>query len=48
MTKSEYRDLMNKCSPVGIVVNATNQCNLRCPYCFTEHRPQRMSLETMR
>lgn len=48
MDKQQYREMMEKISPVGIIVNTTNQCNLRCPYCFTHHETKRMNLETMR
>ena len=28
------------------VINVTNECNLRCRYCFTQHNPRQMSYET--
>ena len=31
-----------------MVFNLTNQCNLRCKYCFTEHNPRKMSLDTLK
>lgn len=29
-------------------INLTNQCNLRCYYCFAEHNPRNLSWETMK
>lgn len=29
-------------------INLTNQCNLRCYYCFTEHNPKNLSFQTMK
>ena len=31
-----------------MVVNLTNQCNLRCKYCFTDHNSRKMSLNTLK
>lgn len=30
------------------VLNVTNECNLRCRYCFVHHNPQRVTLEVAR
>lgn len=35
-------------APISAVVNITDQCNLRCKYCFVNHNPSRMTLETAR
>lgn len=32
--------------PLNAVLNLTNQCNLRCPYCFVHFNEQKVSLET--
>lgn len=34
--------------PLSGVLNVTNQCNLRCRYCFVEHNPQRTTIEVAR
>lgn len=42
---------MNQFNPKEIkhmVVNLTNECNLRCKYCFTEHNPKRMTLDVLK
>ena len=38
--KDEYRLLTN------VLLNVTDDCNLRCKYCFTEHHPNYMNLAT--
>lgn len=31
--------------PTSAVINLTDECNFRCPYCFTEHNPKRSTFE---
>ena len=31
--------------PTSAVINLTDECNFRCPYCFTEHHPKRSTFE---
>lgn len=33
-------------APGSAVMNVTDACNFRCPYCFVKHNPRRMSLKT--
>lgn len=33
---------------VNAIVNLTDQCNLRCPYCFTCHSPRRGNLDILK
>lgn len=37
----------DKFAPTSAVINLTDECNFRCPYCFTTHKPRRASLETV-
>ena len=46
ITKEEYEKFMKGRYHVACCLNVTNQCNLRCTYCFTEHNPRNMSLQT--
>ena len=34
------------CPPISAIINVTDECNLRCKYCFTHPHPQHMKLET--
>lgn len=34
--------------PLSAVLNVTNECNLRCKYCFVHHNPKRISLKVAR
>lgn len=46
ITDAFYDSFMKNRHHVAACLNLTNQCNLRCTYCFTEHNPQKMTLET--
>ena len=39
-------ELLNKTPLQGIVINVTDDCNLKCKYCFTEQNPRIMDLDT--
>ena len=44
MEEFEYKEIYQY--PYHGVINVTDDCNLRCQYCFTEHSPHYMTLET--
>lgn len=46
LTLANYNEHFGKGMLSNMLLNATNQCNLRCSYCFTTPNPQRMSIET--
>lgn len=48
MTEQEYRDIINRTPLTNAVINLTDNCNLRCPYCFTEHNTRVMDLGTLK
>lgn len=48
MTKSEYQKLRAATVIQNAVINVTDNCNLRCPYCFTEAHERAISLDTMK
>ena len=48
MTKSEYQELRATTVIQNAVINVTDNCNLRCPYCFTEANERTISLDTMK
>lgn len=37
---------ISTCPPISAIINVTDECNLRCKYCFTHPHPQHMKLET--
>ena len=41
-----YEQDIKKRPPIHAVINITNQCNLRCDYCFVHPNPNYMSLST--
>lgn len=46
MTDKEYQEIRAKFPIHDAVINLTDSCNLRCPYCFTEHNTRHMDLGT--
>lgn len=48
MTEKEYQALRANVVIQNAVVNVTDDCNLRCPYCFTEANRRVISLNTMK
>lgn len=46
MTIQEYEHAFKPYSLSHALLNLTDECNLRCKYCFTSHNPKRMTLET--
>lgn len=48
MTDTEYQKIRDTYPIFNAVINVTDQCNLRCPYCFTEHNTRVMDLGTMK
>lgn len=48
MTDQEYFALRKRRPLHDAVINVTDQCNLRCPYCFTEHNNNVMTMDTMK
>lgn len=48
MTDQEYEKIIEKTSLFNAVINVTDNCNLRCPYCFTEHNTRVIDLGTMK
>lgn len=47
LSKERYDKIMSSVTPQGMLLNLTDQCNLRCYYCFVDHAPHYMSFETM-
>lgn len=47
-TLEQYKEYRNKVPITNAIVNLTDQCNLRCPYCFTCHSSRRGSLEVLK
>jgi MoaA/NifB/PqqE/SkfB family radical SAM enzyme len=39
-------DYLEYSMPTSLLLGVTNQCNLKCNYCFVEQNPMIMSLET--
>lgn len=48
MTDQQYNDILENTCLTNAVINVTDNCNLRCPYCFTEHNPRIIDLGTMK
>lgn len=48
MTEEEYNVFTQTTPIVSAVVNLTDNCNLRCPYCFTEHNTRKISLDILK
>lgn len=47
MTMEDYKKFREK-TPIGsAVINLTDECNLRCKYCFTHPNPRKMTLPTL-
>ena len=48
MTEQEYINIRNNIPLTNAVINLTDNCNLRCPYCFTEHNIRTMDFGTLK
>lgn len=48
MTEFEYQRFRARTAIRNAVINVTNACNLRCPYCFTEANNRVIDMETMK
>lgn len=48
MTDSQYQELRNTMPIYNAVINVTDNCNLRCPYCFTECNKRVIDMGTMK
>lgn len=48
MTDQEYEKIIETTCLTNAVINVTDNCNLRCPYCFTEHNTRVIDLGTMK
>lgn len=46
-TTEEYQQLRKETPIQSAIVNITDACNLRCPYCFTEQNKSVITLETL-
>lgn len=46
-TEKEYDELRATTPISSVIINVTDNCNLRCPYCFTERNTAVSSLEVM-
>ena len=44
LSLKEYKEEYH--CPIIACLNVTNQCNLKCRYCFVNQNPERMSFET--
>lgn len=43
LSKKRYEEIRQNIKPQGFLLNLTDQCNLRCYYCFVDHAPHRMT-----
>ena len=48
MTNFEYQCLRDNTVIHNAVINVTDDCNLRCPYCFTKANKRVIDMETMK
>lgn len=48
MTNFEYQSLRDNTVIHNAVINVTDNCNLRCPYCFTKPNKRVIDMETMK
>lgn len=47
LVNNVYLDCINNEGTLAILITVTEDCNFRCPYCFEEHKQNRMSQEVM-
>lgn len=48
MTESEYQKFRAHTAIRNAIINVTDACNLRCPYCFTEPNKRVIDMDTMK
>lgn len=48
MELEKYESIRNTTPIFNAVINVTDNCNLRCPYCFTEHNTRVIDMGTMK
>lgn len=48
MTEQEYKELRAKMPIYSAVINVTDACCLKCPYCFTSQNGRKIDLGTMK
>ena len=48
MTQEDYQKNIATRPIRHFNINLTNQCNLRCYYCFAEHNPRNITWDTMK
>ena len=48
MTREDYQKNIATRPIRHFNINLTNQCNLRCYYCFAEHNPRNITWDTMK
>lgn len=48
MELDKYKSIRNTTPIFNAVINVTDDCNLRCPYCFTEHNTRVIDMGTMK